>query len=188
MAATKRKKQPDAVKRALLDNAARLALAHGLSAVTVQAVAEAAGVSKGGFFHHFPNKQALAEAVVADLTGQFEQEIDALLAQEPMAPGRFTRAYIAASLGNLQNAPARHYAALHVAALAEPAAAHALGLRFNAMLARHAATDGDPYFEILRMAADGAWGAALRAPADAPGPDIPALRQRLIAMSRQHQA
>jgi DNA-binding transcriptional regulator YbjK len=54
-----RQKQPEAVRRALLEQAARLAVEQGVAAVTVQAIADAAGVTKGGLTHHFPSKQAL---------------------------------------------------------------------------------------------------------------------------------
>ncbi|RYG89090.1 MAG: TetR/AcrR family transcriptional regulator, partial [Alphaproteobacteria bacterium] len=65
--AHKRKKQPELVRRALIDHAARLAVEQGLAAVTVQAVSDAAGVTKGGFMHHFPSKQALVDAVFTEL-------------------------------------------------------------------------------------------------------------------------
>src|SRR5581483_4435078 len=48
-----RAKQPEQVRRALLDCAATIAMDHGVSGITVQAVAAAAGVTKGGLFHHF---------------------------------------------------------------------------------------------------------------------------------------
>ncbi|MGO7697024.1 TetR/AcrR family transcriptional regulator, partial [Rhizobium leguminosarum] len=59
-----RKKQPDVVRQALLDCATKLALEHGLAAVSFQAVASAAGVTKGGLFHHFPYKRLLIGEVV----------------------------------------------------------------------------------------------------------------------------
>ena len=52
-----RKKQPEQVRRTLLDCAARIAAEQGIANVTVQAVAEAAGVTKGGLFHHFPEQK-----------------------------------------------------------------------------------------------------------------------------------
>lgn len=48
----------------ILEAAQRLVLERGFAAVTVDAVIEAAGVSKGAFFHHFPSKGALGRAVV----------------------------------------------------------------------------------------------------------------------------
>ena len=52
--AHKRVKDPQAVRRRLMDEAKKLAIESGISAITVQAVASAAGVTKGGFLHHFP--------------------------------------------------------------------------------------------------------------------------------------
>ena len=60
--AHERKKQPEVVRRNLLDCAAKLAAEQGVAALSVQAVADAAGVTKGGLFHHFPSKQVLLEA------------------------------------------------------------------------------------------------------------------------------
>src|SRR3546814_17976568 len=69
------RKAPETVRRALLDGAAAIAASHGLAAISVQTVADSAKVTKGGLFHHFPNKQALVEGVLAD---QFEK-LDAVL-------------------------------------------------------------------------------------------------------------
>src|SRR3546814_11650537 len=60
------RKAPETVRRALLDGAAAIAASHGLAAISVQTVADSAKVTKGGLFHHFPNKQALVEGVLAD--------------------------------------------------------------------------------------------------------------------------
>ncbi|MBP8939478.1 MAG: helix-turn-helix transcriptional regulator, partial [Agrobacterium sp.] len=59
--AHERKKQPEIVRRSLLDCAAKLAADQGVAALSIQAVADAAGVTKGGLFHHFASKQALLE-------------------------------------------------------------------------------------------------------------------------------
>lgn len=48
----------------ILDAAHELVLAHGFSATTVDAVLAAARASKGAFFHHFPSKRALGQALV----------------------------------------------------------------------------------------------------------------------------
>ena len=72
-----RRKQPDLVRRNLLEHAMRLAESEGLSGVTVQAVAAAAGVTKGGLFHHFPSKQALIEAMFADVMARLDADIEA---------------------------------------------------------------------------------------------------------------
>lgn len=52
------------VRTALLDAAEQLVLRRGFGGTGVTAIADAAGVTKGAFFHHFSDKQALADALV----------------------------------------------------------------------------------------------------------------------------
>jgi len=50
---------------------------HGYNAVTVDAVVARAGVAKGAFYHHFPSKKALLDAVVDELQGEIADELRA---------------------------------------------------------------------------------------------------------------
>lgn len=84
----KRKKQPELVRRALLDEAAKLAIKEGLGSVTVQAVANAAGVTKGGFIHHFPSKQALIDTLFQELLDSIDADLDKFMADDPEPTGR----------------------------------------------------------------------------------------------------
>lgn len=54
-------KKPDA-RAKLLDAALDVIRAQGYAATTVDDLCRAAGVTKGGFFHHFPSKEALGVA------------------------------------------------------------------------------------------------------------------------------
>ncbi len=51
-------------KRRILDVAQDLVLDRGFSATTVDAVIDAAGISKGAFFHHFASKNALGRSML----------------------------------------------------------------------------------------------------------------------------
>jgi TetR/AcrR family transcriptional repressor of nem operon len=51
-------------KEKLLDAAQRLMLAKGFVAATVNEICEAAGVTKGSFFHYFESKEDLASAAL----------------------------------------------------------------------------------------------------------------------------
>nr|WP_244413638.1 helix-turn-helix domain-containing protein [Methylorubrum extorquens] len=53
----------------------------------MQAVSDAAGVTKGGLFHHFPSKQALIAEIFATLTERLDAEIDAAMVRDP-SPSR----------------------------------------------------------------------------------------------------
>src|SRR3546814_4580542 len=95
-----RKKQPELVRRSLIDCAARIVAEAGVGGATIQAVADAAGVTKGGLLHHFPSKQILIEALFADLLEQLDAQLDAQLEGEiegdARSYGRFTRASVRA--------------------------------------------------------------------------------------------
>ncbi|GAB4547254.1 MAG: TetR/AcrR family transcriptional regulator [Anaerolineae bacterium] len=84
--------------RERLIEAALLTLqARGAAALTLDAVAREAGLSKGGLLHHFPNKDALIEALLRHLFKQFEQRVQYYYSLEQPRPGRWLRAYIHAS-------------------------------------------------------------------------------------------
>ncbi len=51
-------------KRALLEAVVQLMLAHGYTATTVDQICAKAGVTKGGFFHYFRNKEEIARAAL----------------------------------------------------------------------------------------------------------------------------
>lgn len=48
----------------ILSCAQELILSHGFSAMTIDAVCKSAGITKGGFFHHFANKNELGLATL----------------------------------------------------------------------------------------------------------------------------
>jgi len=178
-----RKKQPDVVRRALLDCAATLALEQGLGAVTVAAVAESAGVTKGGLFHHFPSKQALVEGVFLDVVAKVDAVIDLTMAQDPDPQGAFTRAYVISNFSDPLLPRGSQWAALHLSILAEPSLRRLMAAWIAGRMERHRDTDDGPVLEIVRLAADGAWLALLIGDG-CPRPDVPALRDRLVAMTR----
>jgi TetR/AcrR family transcriptional repressor of nem operon len=60
-------------RKRILEGAQDLILARGFSAMTVDAICQAAGITKGGFFHHFPNKETLGEAVLAKFWNDAEE-------------------------------------------------------------------------------------------------------------------
>ena len=157
----RRKKQPELVHRALLDHAARLAVEHGLAAVTVQAVAEAAGVTKGGLLHHFPSKQALINAVFADLLEALDHQLDARIAADPEPNGAFTRAYLDSAFAIELEDNAAVWAALAISMLTDPPLRQLWADWVQGRQERHRATDGTQALAAIRLAADGIWLADL---------------------------
>lgn len=73
---------PKPHKRALiLDAAASIVEEQGAAHLTMDAVAAAAGVSKGGVLYHFPSKQALLEGMLARLLEEITSSNSELRAQ-----------------------------------------------------------------------------------------------------------
>ena len=64
-------------RRAILDAALPVFARDGYAAASLNQIIEASGLTKGGFYFHFPSKQALALAVVADHQQRWISRIDA---------------------------------------------------------------------------------------------------------------
>lgn len=62
-------------KGQILQAALEVVSKSGTPAMTLEAVAEAAGFSKGGLLYNFPTKDALIRGMVEFLAGKFEAEI-----------------------------------------------------------------------------------------------------------------
>jgi TetR/AcrR family transcriptional repressor of nem operon len=65
---------PVATSERILQAAQDLAFERGFEATTVDAILTTTGLSKGAFFHHFPSKAALGEALLARYA-QFDAEV-----------------------------------------------------------------------------------------------------------------
>jgi AcrR family transcriptional regulator len=183
--AHERKKQPETVRRALLDCAARISLEQGLPAVTLQAVANAAHVTKGGLLHHFPSKQALVQAVFHDLLEQLDAEIEQLIAADAEPHGRFTRAYIRAFAQADGERASEQWNALPLSSLTDPDMKAMWSAWYAERLARHAETDDGTSLALARYAADGLWLAGLLDYSGGPDESREALIEGLIAMTQK---
>lgn len=79
-----RRLAPEVRRGAILDAAQRLFLAQGWDAVTIADVTGDAGISKGGFYHHFASKEELAAGLIERFT---REEIEAAQAIHAATPG-----------------------------------------------------------------------------------------------------
>lgn len=152
-----RKKKPEIVRQALLDNAARVAVEHGFAAVTLQTVAQAANVTKGGLFHHFANKQALVEAMVHDQLDKFEAVIETRMSADKTRHGRFTRAYVSSIFDWRESGAGSTWGALASSATADRSLRVIWRNWTLRQLDRNRETDSGTELEFIRLAADGAW-------------------------------
>jgi len=67
----------------ILDAAAELVGSIGSGRLTLEAVAERAGLSKGGLLYNFPNKEALLQAIIQRMIDEVSAEKEALRGQVP---------------------------------------------------------------------------------------------------------
>ncbi|WCB92189.1 hypothetical protein DSM104299_00878 [Baekduia alba] len=149
------RRAPGETRDRLLDAAARLLLSDP-SKLTLEAVAEEAGVSKGGLLYHFSSKNQLLDAVVDRWEAGFEGEIEELA--DP-GPGGWTRAYVDVTAKDFDDPKTRGIDSGIIAALAlHPKRLETVRARYAAKQARVEADGIDPVdATIVRLATDGLW-------------------------------
>ena len=89
-------------KDLMLDAAEAIVMDEGAGKLTLDAVAERAGVSKGGVLYHFPSKDALLVAMMDRMILASQERRAEILAEIPEGPGRELKAELQASLVSKQ--------------------------------------------------------------------------------------
>ena len=151
--------RPD-TKGLILEAAGRIVLARGAAGLTLEAVAEEAGLSKGGLLYHYGSKEALLAAMVERLVAVTEERIE-VHRQRDVAPGAWTRAYLAscATDGLPESDPVGRLAVAVLAAGAiDPGLLGTLRARQETWRRRLSEDGIDPDIAtIVRLSADGLW-------------------------------
>ena len=81
-------------KELILDATREVAVKYGVSQLTIDAVAEAAGVSKGGVLYHFPSKKSLITALMQQYVDHLSQELETALSHQKGKSYPLVRAFI----------------------------------------------------------------------------------------------
>lgn len=155
---------------------------HGVTALTLDSAAEAAGVTKRGLIYHFPSKHALIAGMHEELAARFEQRL--IEAAGGAAEGTSlldrTRAYVRVSLTASMEVELR----LILEAVDEPdwlAPWEDVYSRwFPAARPVEAMDELELRCLLARMTADGAWGwdATAEGPLSGPGREL--LLERIL--------
>ena len=147
-------------KHAILEAAGRVVLQRGATGLTLEAVAEEAGLSKGGLLYHFGSKEALLGAMVERLVDVTESGLEHHRARDT-GEGRWTRAYLAtcsAGSGAANDDTARLDIAVLAAGANDPALLEPLRRQQQDWSARLRDDGIDPTTAaVVRLAADGLW-------------------------------
>jgi AcrR family transcriptional regulator len=145
-----------ATRRRLLDAAVAVVRREGPRALTLDAVAAEAGVSKGGLLYHFATKDDLVDALIEDWRDSFEAEVAG-----GAADGGWARAY-ARAIGARSAEQRATDVALVVAVASGSHALETARSRYPAWQKQLVADASDPVdATIVRLAADGLWIADL---------------------------
>ena len=161
-------------RRRLLDAATAVVRRDGARAVTLDAVAAEAGVSKGGLLYHFATKRQLLDAMLAEWLEEFGTEIEAAAAEHGFAGG-----YVRASdISGWAAADRATEFGLLAAMVEEPATLEHVRERYAQWQDRLLAESHDPVqAQLARLAADGLWLADLLGLA----PPTGELREQVLA-------
>ncbi|WP_028696690.1 TetR/AcrR family transcriptional regulator [Pseudomonas cremoricolorata] len=87
-------RKPTITRDGLLDVAEALVREQGGAALTIGALAKAAGISKGGVQYTFPSRDELLRSLIERWTRRFDAMLDDAATDDPVA---FIRSYIAAT-------------------------------------------------------------------------------------------
>ncbi|MEO3887525.1 TetR/AcrR family transcriptional regulator [Nonomuraea sp. B5E05] len=163
-------------KDELLDAAEELLCDQGSAALTLAAVADRAGVSKGGLLYHYASKEALIKGMVERLIDDFDE----LMAAQP--DQTYTGRYLGATLASVRSGRLRRWAVVTGAS----------GNLFLLAPLREAMTrwhreklgeEPDPVAaQIVRLACEGLWDVASHDPELNTEDDLQALEGRLRAL------
>ncbi|MBL6966161.1 MAG: TetR family transcriptional regulator [Anaerolineales bacterium] len=158
----------------------RILQREGLANLTLETVADEAGLSKGGLLYHFPTKTALVEGLFEYHNNEFEERLQELAEREGDKPGAWLRAYAKASIEQMSDPDNVSLYASLFAAEERYASAHRLMRdKYFAWQKRIDACRLDSDWAMLvRFAVDGLWFAEMHRYAP---PDIER-RDRIVAM------
>ncbi|MBK8137442.1 MAG: TetR/AcrR family transcriptional regulator [Chloroflexi bacterium] len=146
----------------ILYAAGQVVISEGAGQLTLDSVAEKAGVSKGGLLYHFPTKDALISELLSAYLGAFDAQIgDYIAGDTESKAGRFLRAYVRTSFTDTRPDPGLAAAAL-AAITARPELLQKVRDKYAEWQSR-ALSDEIPIETALTvmLATDGIWCAEL---------------------------
>ncbi|MFC4559785.1 TetR family transcriptional regulator [Virgibacillus kekensis] len=148
-------------RQELLTAASDIVQIEGVERLTLERVADKAGVSKGGLLYHFPTKEALIKGMVEELTNRYMDELQDLVDADEDSHGRWSRAYVKATTKEL-NDGLQMSEGLLAAMFTNPELLKNWRKHYNQWQENIENDNDDPvYPTIARLAMDGLWFAEL---------------------------
>lgn len=141
-------------KGKILNAASKIILDKGVSVLTLDTVAQEAGISKGGLLYHFPFKKNLIEGMIKHLIDEMESSLDQEMRRNG---GNFLLAFVQVSIKN----NAEHnkiFNSLFAAIANDPALLEPLEIRYLEWQNRVVSSVSSPEIgTLVRLAMDGLW-------------------------------
>lgn len=153
----KRKNNPELLRHNILIAAKDIMLQDGIANLSMQKVADGAGTSKGGLFHHFKNKDELISSVLELFIAQINTAIIQHINEMDETKGVFTRAYVNVFFENSDIGLSSDWSGLIRAMNAEGKLAILWQSWLNNKINNFAHTDNDIRLTVIRCAVDGIW-------------------------------
>jgi AcrR family transcriptional regulator len=153
----------EAKRDRLLEAAAVLILERGVTHVTLDAVREAAGISKGGLLYYFGSKAALLEALVDMLMERFVGEVQDRVADNTHSRAPLAHAYLE-TVANIGDSPLQQQTckALSAICMTHPELLPKVRAHLACISLDSEPAGTDPLYSMqLRLLADGLWLADL---------------------------
>jgi len=172
-------------RRAILEAAEQMFSERG-SKVSLADIAAAAGVTKGGLMHHFPNRDALVYGAIEHGIVRVWEEVRAHIELSENRPGKFTRGYVRALTGGSDYLMDIFNPGTLLATLGNSAEVEALYVRDAEKWDAAFAADGLPWPRVLviRSAAEGL--ALSVASPYLSSNDLDLARAELLALTEEH--
>ncbi len=103
----------DVKRRLIIDTAKLIIHEKGITALTLDAVAKQATISKGGLLYHYPSKEALIKGIAVSIFEDLDKALTEYAEKDQVEKGKWTRAMIEVTKDDLN-----HHAELNVAVMA----------------------------------------------------------------------
>lgn len=142
-------------KQKILRAAAQVINNTGVLALTLEAVAKEAKISKGGLLYHFPSKDALLQGMNDYLLQGFIAEVENTVKQDPNEKGKWSRAYTAVTF-NQSDSELDMNVAFLAAVATNPELLKAMAKHLQVLQTRIENDQIDPIVAtVIRLAVDG---------------------------------
>lgn len=143
-------------KLSILAAASEIAKEEGVVKLTLEAVAQRAGISKGGLLYHYHSKEALIKGMVEDWTNNYFESILTLVKEDKIEQGKWSRAYVKSTYSDLDNN--KHLSSIMAALFYNPDLLHDFRQRYDHFLKKLMNDGIDPVkATIARLSIDGLW-------------------------------